>query len=52
MLLTPLGKDVVSRAHDILVEVDDLAAMCAAAAEPFSGKMRLGVIPTIAPFCF
>jgi len=50
VLLTGLGQDVVTRAHEILVEVDDLVSLCAAAREPFSGKMRLGVIPTIAPF--
>src|SRR6056300_639226 len=50
VLLTTIGKDVVDRAHDILVDVEDLVSMCAAAGEPFSGKMRLGVIPTIAPF--
>lgn len=50
VLLTGLGQEVVSRAHDILVEVEDLVSLCAAAGEPFSGKMRLGVIPTIAPF--
>lgn len=50
VLLTGLGQDIVARAHEILVEVDDLVSLCAAAREPFSGKMRLGVIPTIAPF--
>ena len=50
VLLTTIGKDVVDRAHDVLVDVEDLVSMCAAAGEPFSGKMRLGVIPTIAPF--
>ena len=50
VLLTTLGQDVVARAHEILVEVEDLVSMCAAAGEPFSGKLRLGVIPTIAPF--
>ena len=50
VLLTTLGQDVVERSHEILVDVEDLVSMCAAAGEPFSGKMRLGVIPTIAPF--
>lgn len=50
VLLTGLGQDVVARSHDILIDVEDLVAMCAAAGEPFSGKLRLGVIPTIAPF--
>lgn len=50
VLLTGLGQEVVARAHSVLVDVDDLVSLCAAAREPFSGKMRLGVIPTIAPF--
>lgn len=50
VLLTLLGQEIVDRAHAVLVDVDDMVALCAAAGEPFSGKMRLGVIPTIAPF--
>ncbi len=50
VLLTGLGHEIVRRAHEVLVEIDDLVSLCAAAREPFSGKMRLGVIPTIAPF--
>lgn len=50
VILTSLGQDIVARAHDILVEVDDLVSMCDAAGEPFTGKLRLGVIPTVAPF--
>ncbi len=50
VILTGLGADVVRRSQDILLEVEDLVSLCEAAAEPFAGKMRLGVIPTIAPF--
>ncbi len=50
VILTTLGRDVVERSRVILTEVGDLVALCDASAEPFSGKMRLGVIPTIAPF--
>ena len=50
VILTTLGVDVVTRSQDILLQVEDLMALCDAAAEPFAGKMRLGVIPTIAPF--
>jgi LysR family hydrogen peroxide-inducible transcriptional activator len=50
VLLTTIGIDVVERATEILVSVDELMALCAAAGKPFHGKMRLGVIPTIAPF--
>ncbi len=50
VILTVLGEDVVQRGRNILTEVDDLVTLCEASAEPFSGKMRLGVIPTIAPY--
>ena len=50
VILTTLGQDVVDRARNILLDVEDLQAMCQASAKPFTGKMRLGVIPTIAPF--
>jgi LysR family hydrogen peroxide-inducible transcriptional activator len=50
LILTPLGSDVVARCRDILLDVGDLLALCQATSEPFTGRMRLGVIPTIAPF--
>lgn len=50
VILTALGREVVERVRNILLDVDDLQAVCQASAEPFTGKMRLGVIPTIAPF--
>ena len=50
VLLTGLGQDVVTRGRDILVSIEDMISMCDAAGVPFTGKLRLGVIPTIAPF--
>jgi LysR family hydrogen peroxide-inducible transcriptional activator len=50
VLLTTLGLDIVDRSRAILTQVEDLVTVCDASAEPFTGKMRLGVIPTIAPF--
>ena len=50
VMFTPLGKDVVARSREILNHVDDIVTLCDASKEPFAGKMRLGVIPTIAPF--
>ena len=50
VILTTLGAEVVERGREILLEVEDLVALCDASSEPFSGKMRLGVIPTIAPY--
>jgi LysR family hydrogen peroxide-inducible transcriptional activator len=50
VILTTLGREVVDRGRGILLDVEDLVALCDASSEPFSGKMRLGVIPTIAPY--
>lgn len=50
VLMTPLGKEVVSRARRILQEVDELTTMAQAATEPLSGPIRIGVIPTIGPY--
>ncbi len=50
VILTGLGTDIVTRAQSILLEIEDLVALCDASSAPFSGKMRLGVIPTVAPY--
>jgi len=50
LVLTGLGEEVVARARGLLLDVEDLVALCQAASEPLSGRLRLGVIPTIAPF--
>ncbi len=50
VFLTPTGEQVVTRARELLVGVEDLVSLCAGAGEPFQGRMRLGVIPTVAPF--
>lgn len=48
--LTRLGNEVVKRSNDILVDVADLVALCNTSDKPFSHELRLGVIPTIAPY--
>lgn len=50
LVLTSLGEEVVARARNLLLDVEDLVALCQASSEPLSGRLRLGVIPTIAPF--
>ena len=50
VLMTPLGAEVVERARQLLAAADDLRALAAASADPMSGILRLGVIPTVAPF--
>jgi LysR family hydrogen peroxide-inducible transcriptional activator len=48
--LTPLGEDFAQRARDVLRSVDELAALARASTGPLSGRLRLGVIPTVAPY--
>ena len=48
--LTAIGRDIYQRAHDILNSTDDLVSVASAAKAPFSTELRLGVIPTVAPF--
>jgi LysR family hydrogen peroxide-inducible transcriptional activator len=50
VLFTPLGEDVARRAGDLLRDAESIVALARAAAEPLSGPLRFGVIPTVAPF--
>jgi LysR family hydrogen peroxide-inducible transcriptional activator len=47
---TPLGTRVADKAQRILRDTEDLADMVRAAGKPLAGDLRMGVIPTIAPF--
>lgn len=47
---TPLGRQVADKARRILREAEELADMVRAAGKPLAGELRMGVIPTIAPF--
>src|SRR5258707_10788098 len=48
--LTAVGEDVVARAKDLLAAARDLAEAARSATRPLSGPLRLGAIPTIAPY--
>jgi LysR family hydrogen peroxide-inducible transcriptional activator len=48
--LTAVGEEVVERARDLLAAATDLAEAARSAARPLSGPLRLGAIPTIAPY--
>src|SRR5215207_5665391 len=48
--LTDLGQDVAARAAGILASVRDLDELVAARAGILSGSIRLGIIPSIAPY--
>jgi len=50
VLLTAAGDALVSRARALLAASDDLVAAARAEGRPLSGPLRLGVIPTVAPY--
>jgi len=50
VFFTPLGEEVVAKARRVLAEADGLVELASAAREPLSGTIRMGIIPTIAPF--
>ncbi len=47
---TPLGDQVVAKAHRLLREAEELSDLVQASGKPLSGELRMSVIPTIAPF--
>ena len=48
--LSSLGEALAERARDILRAVDELDDLARAARGPLAGRLRIGVIPTIAPY--
>jgi len=48
--ITPIGLEVLGRAKAILTASEDLVEFADGAAKPMTATIRLGVIPTIAPF--
>jgi LysR family hydrogen peroxide-inducible transcriptional activator len=47
---TPLGQRIADKAVRVLRESEELADMARAENQPLTGELRMGVIPTIAPF--
>jgi LysR family hydrogen peroxide-inducible transcriptional activator len=50
VLVTAAGREVLDRARRLATEADDLARAAQQAGDPFSGTLRVGVIPTISPY--
>ncbi|WP_298127336.1 hydrogen peroxide-inducible genes activator [Brevundimonas sp.] len=48
--LTAVGAEAVRRAEDVLARTEDLVEAARNAGRPLTGRLRLGVIPTVAPF--
>jgi len=52
VLLTHSGREIVGRARHLLEDADNLREAARLAGDPFSGSLRIGVIPTISPTYF
>ena len=48
--LTAAGGPILAKARDIVAAADALIELAAQQAEPMSGSLRLGVIPTLGPY--
>lgn len=48
--LTQTGHELILPARDIVLRAEDFVQMARAQKAPFTGTMRIGVIPTIAPY--
>jgi LysR family transcriptional regulator, hydrogen peroxide-inducible genes activator len=47
---TPLGERIADKAVRVLREAEELSEMARSEGQPLHGELRMGVIPTIAPF--
>jgi LysR family transcriptional regulator, hydrogen peroxide-inducible genes activator len=47
---TALGEKIADKAERVLREAEELAEMARSQGQPLHGELRMGVIPTIAPF--
>lgn len=50
VLPTPVGIEVAAHARAVLARCDELGEVAANFGDPLSGRLRLGVIPTVAPY--
>ena len=50
VLVTPAGAEVIARARATLAAAGEVVDSATSSAQPLTGTLRLGVIPTIAPY--
>ncbi len=50
VLMTPAGEILVAQARRVLAEADEWMDAAARLGDPLSGRLRIGVIPTISPY--
>ena len=50
VIITPIGREMAQRAAKLIRDAQDMMALSAASDGPLTGRLQLGVIPTIAPY--
>jgi len=50
VVVTEVGRSIVERARSVVREADDLREVARASRDPLTGKLKVGLIPTIAPY--
>lgn len=50
VLITPVGKQVLEKAHNIMLQVEELQHLADSQRTPLSFPLAIGMIPTICPF--
>lgn len=48
--LTDIGKTIIAQAEQALINIDTIRAAASTSSDPLAGEIRLGAIPTIAPY--
>lgn len=50
VFITPIGQEIINKAKQIINHTDELTAYARASRNPLAGTLRIGTIPTIAPY--
>jgi len=50
VLLTEVGRDIATRARDVLNEIEQIRSVARRTLDPESGTVRLGIFPTLGPY--
>ena len=50
MMMTPIGEEIVARAREVVAGAEEIRSLAKLQQDPFAGILKLGVIPTIAPY--
>ena|SRR3990167_6579590 len=50
VMFTEIGKSLMKRARSIISQADEMQEIAKQSKDPYSGELKLGVIPTLAPY--